>query len=162
MLLETIGLFTVKIIRTRWISNNFQAFLNYFQRTLRSSVFTNLVPSHWKICATGKTPLIKKASITKIRCAFFCLLCVRPLEPHLADFQPYGSQSPYAWETLSPSYKLRQMSFSPTVLQHASNLYSTNINRSPQPQQPLDCSTHYSPSSNTYHCITCDKVGTAA
>ncbi|XP_039856727.1 zinc finger protein Gfi-1b-like isoform X2 [Simochromis diagramma] len=79
-------------------------------------------------------------------------------EPHLADFQPYGSQSPYAWETLSPSYKLRQMSFSPTVLQHASNLYSTNINRSPQPQQPLDCSTHYSPSSNTYHCITCDKV----
>lgn len=87
---------------------------------------------------------------------FFCLLCVRPLEPHLADFQPY------AWETLSPSYKLRQMSFSPTVLQHASNLYSTNINRSPQPQQPLDCSTHYSPSSNTYHCITCDKVGTAA
>ncbi|XP_063336916.1 zinc finger protein Gfi-1b-like [Pelmatolapia mariae] len=79
-------------------------------------------------------------------------------EPHLADFQHYGSQSPYAWETLSPSYKLRQMSFSPTVLQHASNLYSTNINRSPQPQQPLDCSTHYSPSSNTYHCITCDKV----
>uniref|UniRef100_A0A3Q0QZF8 Growth factor independent 1B transcriptional repressor n=1 Tax=Amphilophus citrinellus TaxID=61819 RepID=A0A3Q0QZF8_AMPCI len=100
----------------------------------------------------------KKISNKDKTCSFFCLICVHLLESHLGEFQPYGTQSPYAWETLSPSYKLRQISFSPTVLQHASNLYSTNISHSPQPQQPLDCSTHYSPSSNTYHCITCDKV----
>ncbi|XP_020491746.1 zinc finger protein Gfi-1b [Labrus bergylta] len=77
-------------------------------------------------------------------------------EPHIAGFPPY--YKPYAWESVPSSYDLRQMSFSPTVLQHASNLYGTHLSRSPPPQQPLDCSTHYSPTSNTYHCITCDKV----
>lgn len=76
-----------------------------------------------------------------------------PAEPHMAEFPPYY-KSTYAWEPLS----LRQMSFSPTVLQHTSSLYGTHISHSPPPQQPLDCSTHYSPTSNTYHCITCDKV----
>ncbi|XP_022076924.1 zinc finger protein Gfi-1b [Acanthochromis polyacanthus] len=76
-------------------------------------------------------------------------------EPHMAEFPPYY-KSTFTWE--SPSYDLRQMSFSPTVLQHASNLYGNHIRSSPQPDQPLDCSTHYSPTSNTYHCITCDKV----
>uniref|UniRef100_A0A3B5QRW5 Growth factor independent 1B transcription repressor n=1 Tax=Xiphophorus maculatus TaxID=8083 RepID=A0A3B5QRW5_XIPMA len=78
-------------------------------------------------------------------------------EPHMAEFPPYYKPS-YAWESVSSSYKLRQLSFSPTVLQHASSLYGGHISRSPPPQQPLDCSTHYSPTSNTYHCITCDKV----
>ncbi|XP_029372035.1 zinc finger protein Gfi-1b [Echeneis naucrates] len=78
-------------------------------------------------------------------------------EPHLAEFPPYYKPT-YAWESVHPSYELRQMSFSPTVLQHASNLYGSHISRSPQPQQPLDCSTLYSPTSDTYHCITCDKV----
>ncbi|KAM9841291.1 zinc finger protein Gfi-1b isoform 2-T2 [Aulostomus maculatus] len=73
-------------------------------------------------------------------------------EPSLAEFPPYYKPT-YAWE--SSSY---QLSFSPAVLQHATTLYNTHISRSPQRQQPLDCSTHYSPSSNTYHCITCDKV----
>ena len=77
----------------------------------------------------------------------------------MAGFPPYY-KPPYAWEPVPPSYELHQMSFSPTVLQHASNLYGSHISRSAQPQQPLDCSTHYSPSSNTYHCITCDKVRT--
>lgn len=85
-------------------------------------------------------------------------MCV-PTESHMAGFPPYYKPS-YAWEPMSSAYELRQMSFSPTVLQHASNLYGTHISRSPQPQQPLDCSTHYSPTSNTYHCITCDKVCT--
>uniref|UniRef100_A0A3P8TDM4 Growth factor independent 1B transcriptional repressor n=1 Tax=Amphiprion percula TaxID=161767 RepID=A0A3P8TDM4_AMPPE len=76
-------------------------------------------------------------------------------EPHMAEFPPYYKPT-FTWE--SPSYDLRQMSFSPTVLQHASNLYGSHIRSSPQPDQPLDCSTHYSPTSNTYHCITCDKV----
>ncbi|XP_034752790.1 zinc finger protein Gfi-1b [Etheostoma cragini] len=75
-------------------------------------------------------------------------------ETHMAGFPPFY-KPPYAWEPVPSSYKLRQMSFSPTVLQHANNLY---ISRSPQPPQPLDCSTHYSPTSNTYHCITCEKV----
>uniref|UniRef100_A0A3B5L961 Growth factor independent 1B transcription repressor n=1 Tax=Xiphophorus couchianus TaxID=32473 RepID=A0A3B5L961_9TELE len=79
-------------------------------------------------------------------------------EPHMAEFPPYYKPS-YAWESVSSSYKLRQLSFSPTVLQHASSLYGGHISHSPPPQQPLDCSTHYSPTSNTYHCITCDKVG---
>lgn len=76
-------------------------------------------------------------------------------------FAPYFKPS-YGWEPVPSSYKLRQLSFSPTVLQHTSDLYGTHISRSPQPQQPqqpLDCSTHYSPTSDTYyHCIACEKV----
>ncbi|XP_012719612.1 zinc finger protein Gfi-1b [Fundulus heteroclitus] len=78
-------------------------------------------------------------------------------EPHMAEFPPYYKPA-YAWEPVSSSYELRQLSFSPTVLQHASSLYGGHISRSPPPQQPLDCSRHYSATSNTYHCITCDKV----
>lgn len=80
-----------------------------------------------------------------------------PSEPHVAGFPSYYKPT-YAWEPVPTSYELHPMSFSPTVLQHASSLYSGHISRSAQPQQPLDCSTHYSPTSNTYHCITCDKV----
>lgn len=86
----------------------------------------------------------------------FLCLCA-PSEPHMAEFPPYYKPA-YAWEPVPSSYELRQMSFSPTVLQHATSLYGRHISHSPQPQQPLDCSTHYSPTSNTYHCITCDKV----
>ncbi|XP_068609304.1 zinc finger protein Gfi-1b [Brachionichthys hirsutus] len=78
-------------------------------------------------------------------------------ESHVAGFPPYF-KPPYAWESVPSSFKLHQNSFSPTVLQHAGSLYSSHISRSAQPQQPLDCSTHYSPTSNTYHCITCEKV----
>lgn len=93
----------------------------------------------------------KKKEIQK-SCLLF--VCLHPSEPHMAEFPPFY-KSTYAWEPMS----LRQMSFSPTVLQHTSSLYGTHISHSPPPQQPLDCSTHYSPTSNTYHCITCDKVG---
>lgn len=75
----------------------------------------------------------------------------------MAGFAPYFKPS-YGWEPVPSSYKLRQMSFSPTVLQHTSNLYGPHISRSPQPQQPLDCSTHYSPALENYHCIACEKV----
>ncbi|XP_017280987.1 zinc finger protein Gfi-1b [Kryptolebias marmoratus] len=78
-------------------------------------------------------------------------------EPHMAEFPPFYKPT-YAWDPLASSYELRQLSFSPTVLQHASSLYGPHISHSPPPEQPLDCSTHYSPTSNTYHCITCDKV----
>ncbi|CAN9504822.1 unnamed protein product [Ophioblennius macclurei] len=83
-------------------------------------------------------------------------------DPHRGEFPPYFKPA-YAWEPpsssspVSSTYELRQLSFSPTVLQQAGSLYGGHI-RSQQQQQPLDCSTHYSPSSNTYHCITCDKV----
>ncbi|XP_056288515.1 zinc finger protein Gfi-1b [Pseudoliparis swirei] len=80
-----------------------------------------------------------------------------PQEAHMAGFAPYFKPS-YGWEPVPSSYKLRQMSFSPTVLQHTSNLYGPHISRSPQPQQPLDCSTHYSPALENYHCIACEKV----
>lgn len=79
-----------------------------------------------------------------------------PSDARIAGFPPY--YKPYAWEPVSSSFELRQMSFSPKVLQHAGNLYSNHLSCSPPAQQPLDCSTHYSPTSNTYHCITCDKV----
>ncbi|KAM9321970.1 zinc finger protein Gfi-1b [Pholidichthys leucotaenia] len=80
-------------------------------------------------------------------------------EPHFAELQPCVPQSSYPWEPMCPPYKLHQMTFTPTVLQHTSNLYSTHISSSPPcEEQPLDCSTHYSPTSNTYHCITCEKV----
>uniref|UniRef100_A0A3P9QD78 Growth factor independent 1B transcriptional repressor n=1 Tax=Poecilia reticulata TaxID=8081 RepID=A0A3P9QD78_POERE len=88
---------------------------------------------------------------------FTTQLVLPVLEPHMAEFPPYYKPS-YAWEPVSSSYELQQLSFSPTVLQHASSLYGGHISRSPPLQQPLDCSTHYSPTSNTYHCITCDKV----
>uniref|UniRef100_A0A096M1N2 Growth factor independent 1B transcriptional repressor n=1 Tax=Poecilia formosa TaxID=48698 RepID=A0A096M1N2_POEFO len=91
------------------------------------------------------------------RCDVTSPLVLPVSEPHMAEFPPYYKPS-YAWEPVSSSYELRQLSFSPTVLQHASSLYGGHISRSPPPQQPLDCSTHYSPTSNTYHCITCDKV----
>ncbi|KAF0031172.1 hypothetical protein F2P81_015727 [Scophthalmus maximus] len=82
---------------------------------------------------------------------------VPPSEPHMAEFPPYYKPT-YGWEPVPSSYELRQVTFSPKVLQHASSLYGRHISRSPQLQQPLDCSSHYSPTSNTYHCITCDKV----
>ncbi|KAF7218176.1 zinc finger protein Gfi-1b [Nothobranchius furzeri] len=78
-------------------------------------------------------------------------------EPHTGEYQPYYKPT-YAWEPLSSNFELRQLSFSPTVLQHASSLYGPHIRRSPPPEQPLDCSTHYSPTTNIYHCITCNKV----
>lgn len=78
-------------------------------------------------------------------------------EPHVAGF-PLYYKSTYPWESLPTSYDLHPMSFSPTVLQHASGMYGNHVGHSTQLQQPLDCSTHYSPTSNTYHCITCDKV----
>ncbi|CAL8317772.1 unnamed protein product [Lota lota] len=76
-------------------------------------------------------------------------------EPHMPEFPPYYKTS-MAWDPLPCSYDLRQMSFSPTVLQHAGSRYGDR--RSPAPQQPLDYSPQYSPTSMTYHCITCDKV----
>ncbi|KAM6984837.1 zinc finger protein Gfi-1b [Aplochiton taeniatus] len=86
------------------------------------------------------------------------MLCVCvPSEPQASEFPQYYKPS-YAWDPVSTSYDLRHMSFNPTLLQHASSLYGARGSHSPEPQQPLDCSTHYSPSSNTYHCITCDKV----
>lgn len=75
----------------------------------------------------------------------------------MVGFPPYYKPT-YAWEPLPASYDLHPMSFSPTVLQHTGSMYGNHVGRGAQPQQPLDCSTHYSPTSNTYHCITCDKV----
>ncbi|KAK7896597.1 hypothetical protein WMY93_021922 [Mugilogobius chulae] len=83
-------------------------------------------------------------------------------EPSVAEYPPY--YKPSYWETVCGPYDIRQFTFSPTVLQHTSHLYGPcsphlrSSSSSPPPAQPLDCSTHYSPSSNTYHCITCDKV----
>ncbi|XP_028829807.1 zinc finger protein Gfi-1b [Denticeps clupeoides] len=79
-------------------------------------------------------------------------------EPQLAEFPPYY-KPPYGWEPLPSRYDFRQMGFPPSLLHHASSVYSSHVKPSPpEPVQPLDCTTHYSPSSNTYHCITCDKV----
>uniref|UniRef100_A0A3P9LR87 Growth factor independent 1B transcriptional repressor n=1 Tax=Oryzias latipes TaxID=8090 RepID=A0A3P9LR87_ORYLA len=78
-------------------------------------------------------------------------------EPQVDEFPPYYKPA-FAWEPAPSRFELRQLSFSPTVLQHASGLYGGRISRSPPTQQPLDCSTHYTPLSSTYHCITCDKV----
>ncbi|XP_019750302.1 zinc finger protein Gfi-1b [Hippocampus comes] len=75
-------------------------------------------------------------------------------DPQMGEFPSYYKPT-YSWEQVPSRY---QLGFSPSVLQHAASLYNTHISRSPQHPQPLDCSTHYSPSSNTYHCITCDKV----
>ncbi|XP_023651330.1 zinc finger protein Gfi-1b isoform X1 [Paramormyrops kingsleyae] len=78
-------------------------------------------------------------------------------EPHIPEFPPYY-KPPYSWDPLSSPYDFRQMGFPNTLLQHPSTLYGAHIKPSPEPPQPLDCSTHYSPASDTYHCITCDKV----
>lgn len=77
-------------------------------------------------------------------------------EPSPAELPSF--YSPSYWESVSGAYELRQMTFSPTVLQHTARLYPDLHRSSSPPSQPLDCSTHYSHSSNTYHCITCDKV----
>uniref|UniRef100_H2MHD3 Growth factor independent 1B transcriptional repressor n=1 Tax=Oryzias latipes TaxID=8090 RepID=H2MHD3_ORYLA len=82
--------------------------------------------------------------------------CAQPYflsEPHVDEFSPYYKPA-FAWEPAPSRFELRQLSFSPTVLQHASGLYGGRISRSPPTQQPLDCSTHYTPLSSTYHCIT--------
>ncbi|TSK72136.1 Zinc finger protein Gfi-1b [Bagarius yarrelli] len=78
-------------------------------------------------------------------------------EPQMAEFPPYY-KPPYAWETLHSSYAFRQLDLHSTILQHTSNIYGSELKQSPEDLQPLDCSTHYSPTSETYHCITCDKV----
>lgn len=75
----------------------------------------------------------------------------------MAEFPPYY-KPPYAWETLPSPYDFRQLGFSSSFLQRASNFYGSEFKQSPENQQPLDCSTHFSPNSDTYHCITCDKV----
>lgn len=79
----------------------------------------------------------------------------------MAEFPPYYKPS-YAWETLRSPFDFRQLDYHSTILQHASNLYGSEFKSSPDDQQPLDCSTHYSPTSDTYHCITCDKVNILA
>lgn len=78
-------------------------------------------------------------------------------EPQLPEYPRYY-KSPFAWESMHPSYDFQQMGFPPSLLQHASTLYGAHIKQSSETPQPLDCSTHYSPTSDTYHCITCDKV----
>ncbi|KAI5612810.1 zinc finger protein Gfi-1b isoform X1 [Silurus asotus] len=78
-------------------------------------------------------------------------------EPQLAEFPPYY-KAPYPWETLPSPYDFRHLGFHPSLLQHSSNLYGSEFKQSTEDQQPLDCSTHYSPTSDTYHCITCEKV----
>lgn len=90
--------------------------------------------------------------VTKQRMHFF----FSP-EPQMAEFPPYY-KPPYAWETLPSPFDFRQLGFHSSLLQHANNLYRSEFKQSPEDQQPLDCSTHYSPTSDTYHCITCDKV----
>lgn len=82
---------------------------------------------------------------------------VPPTEPQLAEFPSYYKSS-YAWDHVPTTYDFRQMGFPPSLLQHASSLYGAHLKQSSETPQPLDCSTHYSPTSNTYHCITCDKV----
>ncbi|XP_066568761.1 zinc finger protein Gfi-1b [Amia ocellicauda] len=66
----------------------------------------------------------------------------------------------FPWDSLHPAYDFRQLScgFPSSLLHHASSLYGARIKASAEMPQPLDCSTHYSPSSDTYHCITCNKV----
>lgn len=108
------------------------------------------------VCLTSFSAIVQLL-IGEVKHVFLCVSVCAPSEPHMAGFPPYYKPA-YAWESVPSSYELRQMSFSPTVLQHTSNLYNSHVSRSAQPQQPLDCSTHYSPTSNTYHCITCDKV----
>ncbi|XP_070298100.1 zinc finger protein Gfi-1b isoform X2 [Salvelinus sp. IW2-2015] len=78
-------------------------------------------------------------------------------EAHMAEFPPFYKPS-YAWDSVPAPYDLRQMGPPPYLLQHASSLYGAQVSHSTEPQQPLDCSTHYSLTSDTYHCITCDKV----
>ncbi|MGH0125765.1 UNVERIFIED_CONTAM: hypothetical protein FKN15_001599 [Acipenser sinensis] len=71
---------------------------------------------------------------------------------------PYYKPS-FPWDSLHAAYDFRQLScnFQSSLLQRASSLYGTRMKETPKPQQPLDYSTHYSPSSDTYHCITCNK-----
>ncbi|XP_072517971.1 zinc finger protein Gfi-1b [Salminus brasiliensis] len=78
-------------------------------------------------------------------------------EPQMAEFPPYYKPT-YGWEPLPSPYDFRQMGFHSSLLQHANTLYGSHLKQSPEHAQPLDCSTHYSPTSNTYHCLTCDKV----
>ncbi|XP_066502319.1 zinc finger protein Gfi-1b [Hoplias malabaricus] len=78
-------------------------------------------------------------------------------EPQMAEFPPYYKPA-YGWEPLPSPYDFRHIGFHSSLLQHANSLYGSHLKQSPEPTQPLDCSTHYSPTSNTYHCITCDKV----
>ncbi|MED6237302.1 hypothetical protein ATANTOWER_022295 [Ataeniobius toweri] len=136
------------------------------------------VPSQLQSTDSSEGPLSEGPSPSADRCSPqqdsepLCPLPVRPestsppgapsqpyylTDPHMAEFPPYYKPT-YTWKPVSSSYELRQLSFSPTVLQHTSSLYGGHISRSPPRQQPLDCSTHYSPTSNTYHCITCNKV----
>ncbi|XP_030625574.1 zinc finger protein Gfi-1b [Chanos chanos] len=78
-------------------------------------------------------------------------------EPQLAEFAPYY-KTPYTWESVTTPYDFRSLNFSSPILQHANTLYGAHLRQSPESPQPLDCSTHYSPTSDTYHCITCEKV----
>ncbi|XP_063067510.1 zinc finger protein Gfi-1b [Engraulis encrasicolus] len=82
-------------------------------------------------------------------------------ESQMTEFPPYYKPS-YGWEpTLPAPYELPPMGFSSSLLQHTASLYGAHLKQSPPTPtspQPMDCSMHYYPSSNTYHCITCEKV----
>ncbi|XP_070991029.1 zinc finger protein Gfi-1b-like [Oncorhynchus clarkii lewisi] len=78
-------------------------------------------------------------------------------EAHMAELPAYYKPS-YTWDSVPAPYDLCPIGFPHSLLQHSSSLFGAKVSQSPEPQQPLDCSTHYYPTSGTYHCITCDKV----
>lgn len=84
-------------------------------------------------------------------------LLLLPSEANMAELPAYYKPS-YTWDSVPVPYDLCPMGFPPSLLQHSSSLFRAKVSHSPEPQQPLDCSTHYYPTSETYHCITCDKV----
>uniref|UniRef100_A0A8C4S6Y9 Growth factor independent 1B transcriptional repressor n=1 Tax=Erpetoichthys calabaricus TaxID=27687 RepID=A0A8C4S6Y9_ERPCA len=66
----------------------------------------------------------------------------------------------FPWESLQSAYDLHQLScnFQSGLLQHASSIYQSHLKGEQSAQSPLDFNTRYSPSSETYHCITCSKM----
>ncbi|XP_039620237.1 zinc finger protein Gfi-1b isoform X2 [Polypterus senegalus] len=66
----------------------------------------------------------------------------------------------FPWESLQSAYDFHQLScnFQSGLLQHASSFYQSHHKGEQSAQSPLDFSTRYSPSSETYHCITCSKM----
>ncbi|KAI1905033.1 hypothetical protein AGOR_G00011780 [Albula goreensis] len=119
-------------------------------RPTHSESFPYIKPEQQADCPTPPHPETPMASVVPGSTYY-------TPEPQLPEFSPYY-KSQFAWDPVHSSYDFQHMGFSPTLLQHASTLYGAHIKQSSEATQPLDCSTHYSPTSDTYHCITCDKV----
>ncbi|XP_043914827.1 zinc finger protein Gfi-1b [Protopterus annectens] len=87
-----------------------------------------------------------------------------PVPTHIMDYHPPPSppfyKPTFPWRSFHLTYDFPQMSstFQSAFLKRSVDLYGTHIKPVPDNEPPIDYSMHYSPDSEMYHCVKCNKV----